>query len=397
MTENIKHFPVNWIEGMKINKNHFIEQQDNTEDLVRDARNIQVNELHYGLLSTNLSSPFQCAISIDAHNELSIDIKTLKAVTPGGGRIEITEYTGPYSEKIELKDFDLKENYYYLLLNVDPYNRIPFGEQNMEEVPPRYPNTGARYFITTIVENDVNQNNIGPLQFPIAKFKTSSDRYEIVTDYIPPSLTVNNHTNLISLFETYDLFYKQLEFNSIQIIQKIKFRNSTEDENVIANMVHIACERTLNHVERHITSNKWNSYNLKPIEVLTNVVSLARTLKNCFDSFSGDGKEMLFNYFSEWTDSKSGDYERLFSDTINVAYRAYDVRDTVNQVNYFISKIEGLFGILNQLDYIGRKRDTGIFVNENILKNERISSTIFGSDDAKDDKPSTSSPTFLAD
>lgn len=148
-------------------------------------------------------------------------------------------------------------------------------------------------------------------------------------------------------------------------------------------------------MEINITKNKWVNYNLKPIELLDNIVSLSRTIKNSFDYFSGDGKEMLFNYFSEWTDIKSGDYERLFTDTINVKFNAYDIEPVVVQVKDFMSKLDQLFSILNQLDYIGKKRDAGIFVNENILKNDRKTSGLFGVDDDKD-TPS-SSPTFLAD
>lgn len=393
MAENIKHFPVNWIDGMKINKNHFITLQDNIEDLIRDARNLGVSELNYGLLSTHLTRPFQYSISIDAHNELSVSIKMIKAVTPGGGRIEITDYTGEFSEKIELKDFDFKENNYFLLLNVDPFQRIPTGEQNMEEIPPRFPNAMSRYFLTSVIESEVNQNNIGALQFPLAKFKTSADSYEILTDYIPPSLTVNGHPTLITLFENYESFFKQLEFNAVQISQKIRFRNNTEDENLIANMVFEACEKILNYVAQNITRNKWTNFSMKPIEVLENVVSLARIIKNSFDSFSGDGKEMLFNYFSEWTEISTGDYERLFSETINAKYKAFDIEPTVKQANNFIAKIDYLFNILNQLDYIGKKRDTGIFVNENIVRNER--SSFFGNDDRDNNPPS--SPSFLAE
>ncbi|MFC6097603.1 hypothetical protein ACFPVY_13180 [Flavobacterium qiangtangense] len=393
MAENIKHFPVNWIDGMKINKNHFITLQDNIEDLVRDARNLGVNELNYGLMSTHLTRPFQYSISIDAHNELSVNIKMMKAVTPGGGRIEITDFTGEFNEKIELKDFDFKENNYYLLLNVDPFQRIPTGEQNMEEIPPRFPNAMSRYFLTSVIESEVNQNNIGALQFPLAKFKTSANSYEILTDYIPPSLTVNSHQTLITLFENYESFFKQLEFNAVQISQKIRFRNSTEDENLIANMVFDSCGKILNYVAQNITRNKWTSFQMKPMEVLENVVSLARIIKNSFDSFSGDGKEMLFNYFSEWTEISSGDYERLFSETINSKYKAFDIEPTVAHANNFIAKIDYLFNLLNQLDYIGKKRDTGIFVNENIVRNEKVS--FFGNEN-KDDNP-PSSPSFLAE
>ncbi|WP_445722675.1 hypothetical protein [Flavobacterium sp.] len=396
MAENIKHFPVNWIDGMKINKNHFIELQDNIEDLIRDARNLEVNELNYGLLPTLLSRPFNYTISIDTHNELSVTIKMLKAITPAGGRIEITDLTGEFSEKIELKDLNNKETNFFLLLNVDPYSRVPSGEQNMEEVPPRFPHALSKYTLTCVAETEVNQNNIGALQFPIAKFKSNGDSYEVMTSYIPPSLTLNSHPSLVNLFETYDLFFKQLEFYSIQINRKIKFRTNNEDENMIANMVFDVCDKALRFVELQITRNKWTNYNLKPIELLDNIVSLSRSLKNSFDYFSGDGKEMLFNYFSEWTDISSGDYERLFTDTINVKYNAYDIEPVVLQIRDFASKMDQLFSVLNQLDYIGKKRDAGIFVNENILKNDRKSSSIFGNDNEDRDAP-PSSPTFLAD
>ncbi len=263
----------------------------------------------------------------------------------------------------------------------------------MEEVPPRFPHALPKYSLSTVLESEVNHNNIGALQFPIAKFKTSSEGYEIITNYIPPSLTLNSHPSLISLFETYDLFFKQLEFYAIQINRKIKFRNNNEDENIIANMVFDVCDKALRFAELHITKNKWVNYNLKPITLLDNVISLSRSVKNSFDYFSGDGKEMLFNYFSEWTDINSGDYERLFTDTINVKFKAYDIEPVVEQVKDFMTKIDDLFSILNQLDYIGKKRDAGIFVNENILKNDRKSSGLFGNDDNDID----SSPTFLAD
>jgi hypothetical protein len=161
-------------------------------------------------------------------------------------------------------------------------------------------------------------------------------------------------------------------------------------------MVFDVCDKALRYIELEITKNKWINYNLKPIDLLNNVITLSRTVKNCMDYFSGDGKELLFNYFSEWTDINSGEYEKLFTDTINVKYKAYDIEPVVVQIQDFMTKFDQLFSILNQLDYIGKKRDTGIFVNENILKNERRTSGLFGTSSSDNDSPE-SSPTFLAD
>ncbi len=220
MAENIRYFPVNWIDGMKINKNHFIEFQDNVEDLVRDARNMGVDQLRYGLLSTRFKAPFEYSVIIDEHNELNVSIKFMKAVTPGGGRIEITDYTGEFSEKISLENYDFKENNRFLLLNVDPYNRVPTGTQQMEEIPPRFPHAMPRYFLTTVAEAEVTQNNIGPLQFPLAKFLSRGGVFEVVNTYVPPCMTVNSHPSLVKLFEAYDAFLSRWSSMRCRYVRK---------------------------------------------------------------------------------------------------------------------------------------------------------------------------------
>ncbi|UGU17168.1 SMP-30/gluconolactonase/LRE family protein [Sinomicrobium kalidii] len=401
MAEDIRYFPVNWIDGMKINKNHFIDLQNNAEDLVRDARNMGVNQLQYGLLSTKFMAPFEYSVIIDEHNELNVSIKFMKAVTPGGGRIEITDYTGEFSEKISLENYDFKENNRFLLLNVDPYNRVPTGTQNMEEIPPRFPFAMPKYYLTTVAETEVTQNNIGPLQFPIAKFMSQGSVFETVETYIPPCVTVNSHPSLVKLFEAYDAFFKQMEFYAVQISQKIRFRRLSGDENLIADIVFATLERILGYVGQTINQNRWKGFYSSPMEVLDRVVSLARVMKNSFDSFSGDGKEMVFNYFAEWTtELGSGDYEKLFSETINLKYKGYDMGPCVKGVMEFIEKTDHLFSILNQLDYIGRKKDSGIFVNENIVKTDKTSGIFFKQEENKDrDKGNNQdgATSFLAD
>jgi len=394
MSKDIKHFPVNWIDGMKINKNHFISLQNNIEDSLRDVRNHAVNHLNYGLLPTAKTQPFEYAISTNAHDELSIVIKNIKIVTPAGGRIEISDYTEAFETLVTFEKFNLEEANHYLILNVDPFQRIPAGIQNMEEIPPRFPHATANYFITTVSEIEVNKNNIGPLQFPLAKITVSEKSFQIVDGYIPPSTTLNGHPDLVSLQESCESFFKQLEFATIQISQKIKFRRQNDDHNLIADIVFDTIEKIVVYLGQTLNSIKWNGCNSHPTVILDHVISIARIMKNSFDSFSGDGKEMLYDYFCEWTDMKKGDYETLFLNTINASYQSFDIAPTVAQVSEFISTIDHLFSILNQLDYIGRKRDSGIFVNENIVKRDKSGKLFFKNTEEKEE---AAAPSFLAD
>ena len=49
MNNLLTHYPVNWIDGMKLSSSHFIAEQDFVTDSVRDAIALQTTDLNYGL------------------------------------------------------------------------------------------------------------------------------------------------------------------------------------------------------------------------------------------------------------------------------------------------------------------------------------------------------------
>ena len=110
---------------------------------------------------------------------------------------------------------------------------------------------------------------------------------------------------------------------------------------------------------------------MAPRHLLGVVISFARLFKNAVDAAPSQNKELLFNYFGEWTDLKGGDYEKLFTNVINQEYKHHDIEENVVIVEAFISIIDKLFTLLTQIDYIGKRKDMGIFVNENALKEDK--------------------------
>jgi len=46
MNNLITHYPVNWIDGMKLSSNHFIAVQDFVTDSVRDARETEEGKIN---------------------------------------------------------------------------------------------------------------------------------------------------------------------------------------------------------------------------------------------------------------------------------------------------------------------------------------------------------------
>ena len=50
MNTLLTHYPVNWIDGMKLSSRHFIAVQDFVTDSLRDAIALQTTDLNYGFL-----------------------------------------------------------------------------------------------------------------------------------------------------------------------------------------------------------------------------------------------------------------------------------------------------------------------------------------------------------
>ena len=50
MRDSLKHFPVNWIDGMKISKSHFIDQDDAWIDGLNDIASLNLSPVRYGIL-----------------------------------------------------------------------------------------------------------------------------------------------------------------------------------------------------------------------------------------------------------------------------------------------------------------------------------------------------------
>ena len=367
MIEKLSHFPVNWIDGMSINKTHFTAVQNFVSDSVRDAVGVHTSMIGYGLLPVQNS--IKINLIIDNHKLLRIKVEECHAVTPNGSRIEIggelTENLSlsiPYLEAVK----ELKENQEAVLLaciSVNPFKRTPYGEPDPEENPPRYPYTLPEYSLNLIPEDELkNTIGFGGNYLTIGKILVHSGESRIDDNYIPPCVSVSSHQKLQELYTEIDRFYGQIEVYATQIARKI---HSKKQNNELAMMMELMSDKTLNYLGMEINKFRWSSPYAPPAEMLVSVVALARVLKNFIDARSGAGKEQLLNYFAEWCNVSQGDFDTVFTETINTDYNHNQMDKSIAKITKFMTTLEDLFSVLSRLDYIGKKRDGSIFVSEN--------------------------------
>ena len=91
--EPIKHHQVNWMDGMKINKQHFIDMENSLNDHLMDSMETAMNSYNYGLLPPlpGKVNSLKTVLSADNQNRIHVKILECRAITPGGARIEILE------------------------------------------------------------------------------------------------------------------------------------------------------------------------------------------------------------------------------------------------------------------------------------------------------------------
>lgn len=374
MIEKLTHFPVNWKDGMKINKSHFTDVQNFISDSVRDSISVHTSMINYGLLP--VKDPIKINLIIDNHQLLRIRVEQCHAVTPNGSRVEIgtdvsesLNISIPYPEAVR----ELKENENTVLLaciSVNPFKRTPYGEPDPEENPPRYPYTLPEYTLNLIPENEMkNTVGFGTHYLTIGKILVSHGESKIDEDYIPPCVSVSSHPKLQDLYTEIDRFYGQIELSATQIARKIYAKRQT---NELAVMMELMSDKTLNYLGTEINRFRWLSPHMPPVEMLVSVVALARILKNFIDARSGAGKEELLNYFAEWCNVSQGDFDAIFSDPINSDYDHNRMDAMISKIKRFMKTLEDLFAILSRLDYIGKKRDGSIFVSENTNDHDAV-------------------------
>lgn len=372
MIEKLNHFPVNWIDGMKINKSHFLDVQNFVSDSIRDSVGIHTSMMNYGLLP--VAEPIKMNLIIDNHKLLRIKVEECHAITPNGSRIDIgtsesLSLSIPYQEAVR----ELKENENAVLLaciSVNHFKRTPYGEPDPEENPPRYPYTHPEYSLNLIPEDElINTIGFGANYLTIGKILVNAGESKIDDSYIPPSISVSSHQKLQNLYTEIDRFYGQIELYAVQIAQKIHAKKQSNDLSIMMEMM---SDKTLNYLGMEINRLRWMSPHTPPANMMLSVVALARILKNFIDARSGAGKEQLLNYFAEWCNVSQGDFEVIFSETINTDYNHNQMDKVITKITRFMKTLEDLFSILSRLDYIGKKRDGSIFVSENTDEREAV-------------------------
>ncbi len=374
MEENF-FLPVNWVDGMKINKTHFIAQDNATLYQLAQNTNCLLNDLNYGLLPVGEgNSGVKIFISTDNQKKLQVRIQKCRAITPGGYYIEFNEDISlqskniaaqVVSEPVTLRELKNKAIEFYIVVTINPYKRVPYGAMESAEIPPRVPYSAPSFFIDLVPVAEARRNAIGAFQVPVGKMSIQDQSVILQEDYIPPCTSVSSHPDLLEIQAGLEQFYSKMELYSLQIVQKIIQKKQANDMAVIVQKL---CENICMFTASELAELKSLGIIQPPVYAVSKVSSLSRLMKNTLDFFLGNGKEELINYFTEWCNTSQGELEGTIMNLSNHQYDHLDINDSIEKISKFTKIVSKLFYQLSRLEYIGKRKEAGIFVKEEVVQ-----------------------------
>ena len=360
MLPYLKYNQTNWIDGMKINKDHFIALENNLISKYHDSIATGLNSFNYGILPSYNGKPsFDVAINFDKNNLLRVNVHELRAITNAGVRIEISEKNEQYVQQstftaeIDMKSLGGKD--FYVVLSVNPFGRVPAGEPDAEEVPPRYPYADYDYQVSVVSADELLLPSSGYYHLCIGKMQANGNRYELMDAYIPPCTSLLGSADLIDFYEQLDKAITRLENDCTTIIQKIY---SKQQASVLTDSVLYLTEAVIQQLSSTITNYRWFIKEQPPIYLFAYFTALARVMRNSIDLKLGDGKEQMLTYFKNWiVEVNQGEFEKILDEMVNVQYNHLEIDKSLDRLQAFCITITTVFSKLAKLDYIGDKKE----------------------------------------
>lgn len=366
--KEISHYPVNWIDGMKVSRKHFIQMDAATADQMRDVAALQLNHLNYGLLSPlkNYPSSLEIEIQIDTQSIIQCVLKSCRAITADGIRIEVinsqnkSTYSAAQITAKHQHEGD-KDAVYAVIVYTNIFDRQPTGEPDADEQPIRHPYSAPKIMLDIIPfeQLDAAEGNY----LVLTKLIYADGRWSKDENYIPPCVAVQNHKKLYDAYINLGNQLGEVGSYCTNIVQKVK--GEKQKTSLSLNIQEVS-EKMISFLADKIVFYRWLNSQRPPVYVIENFVSMAYCLKTSFDCLTEKDREEMFKYFEQWTNLKPVEFDNHLQEVLKIQYEHNDIAIAVNGVQEFMNMISQLFGKLSKLKFIGEQPDTGIVLGETI-------------------------------
>lgn len=369
--KGLTYLPVNWVNGLKLTSEHFFANQHSQTEAQNREAGRSLTSYNYGLgeVLEGIGDNLEIEISGDTMSTLCIRLKSCNAITKGG--VPIIYYDGLYGdEKPSASIFEsgmqTDDNEYMILISVDPYQMIPVGEPDPEEVPLHHPYVLPRIKLHIVPKSQVNKSFYSKNFLLVAEVCRNGNAYKIDYQYIPP-------VQYSACHEGIKTFISQLArtLRSIKEDVKLIYSRNVADKrrDTLANNTFELCKAFSFFYNSRIFFIEQIALEQPPIYLVQALNELANGLNSALQSLSETEREQLLQYFYEWTNVTPSEFITKIESVISLIYDHTNINQSLQTVGGLITLLSKMFHKMSELEYIG-------MVRENIIVGDESHETI---------------------
>lgn len=371
----IEHLPVNWTNGIKLNKEHFFKNYFNTIEIIKESASVQLNSTNYGILGKINGKIEAIELEVDQNSDdlLSVRLNSCNAITRNGFTIFYnkdlygqTNVPVATIDPIELNDNITQK--YFIVVSVNPYEMIPVGEPDPDVVPLHHPYALPKVSLHIVPEGQVNTDFLETNFLVVGEVMWHDKRLTYNNSYIPPVRKV-----------CYNEILTEFQKNTIQSLHKLKdysvlvFRKNrgNKKRNILTDNTFILCNKVDNFFSENIFSLAHISQEEPPVFIVEKFTVLANYISISLNTMIEKERELLLQYYYEWTDIKPSQLTRSIGEVTSLQYNHMDIAGTIETLQKFIVMLERLLKKLSELEYIGLRKENIVVSDDSNVGNQQ--------------------------
>ncbi|PPK88781.1 hypothetical protein CLV84_1753 [Neolewinella xylanilytica] len=343
-------WPVNWVDGMKINKSHFQQQESNLHEQIALTQSAMLTDHQYGLLP---SSANYGGLDLVVTPE-RVEVRRCLAITRAGYLLVVgpennAELQRRMSDLMYGRDFSEADTW-HVVLRIQPGERIGIGSPAPEEVPLRQPFAAAKVHLEIVPAIDLVRADNMTHGLTLARIIKTYQGIERDRDFIPPVVRVNVSEQLLHHHHQWKEQLLATEGDNFEIIRKIKDKHRNNQGNQLSADLLSLSHACIRYINEHFDTYRLVLPQGEPILLFNWFMALARTIRN--EVRLAGNQENMLNYLAHFIDGVAAtDLMRFCNDLCDCDYQHSDIHHLVTQVNKFMGFVSRLFSQIRQLDY----------------------------------------------
>ncbi len=353
MLPELKHFPVNWADGMKVSRHHFVSNEAWLQDSLRDTACLGLTDYNYGLLPSSPKEPaLDLSIREDRQSQrLLVQLHRCRALTRGGCRIEITPHTiasldgvnSPLQLPYHLKDAGNLQ--YHIILMVHPQQRVPAGTPDPEEQPLRYPHTLPEYRLDVVPSQQTTDFDPQTYHLTLGKFRVVAGEVQL-DPYIPACMSVRSHPDLYQYYREMEGILMDMGNQLTALVRKLRFVGA---QDVLEINLRTLAEQMAGFIFQQVDDYKWLYAEQPPIHMMLLCVKLARMMRSVSLLMPEEQRSALYQYINQGFAPQT--FESSLDMLLNLSYDHQQLRAVLDQNRKAMDNLSAVFTKLPQMHY----------------------------------------------